>query len=290
MLKKILKWTGIVFGSLLAALLIFIIVVYVKTNARANKIYSVNIQPLEIPTDSASLSLGEHVAGVRGCSDCHANGGVPFFDEKNPIVFLHGSSLTSGKGGIGYTDQDWIRALRHGVGKDGKSLWFMPVQHTTANISNKELGALIAYLKTLPPIDNVHPKKEWKPLGRVLTFLDKFPMFTAEHIDHSATFPNEVKPEETVAYGKYLAIGCSGCHGDNYKGGPAHEPGTPPISDLTPSGHLGKWTSTDFVMAMHTGKTPDGRTLSDNMPWKTLGKAHNEEELKAIYLYLKTLK
>jgi mono/diheme cytochrome c family protein len=290
MLKKILKWTGIVIGSLLVLVLIFYTVVYFKTESRVNKIYTVNIQPLTILTDSASLALGAHISAIKGCNDCHANGGIPFFDDKNPVVLLHTANLTTGKGGINYTDQDWIRALRHGVGKDGKSLWFMPSQHTSANLSNKELGALIGYLKQLPPVDNVHPEKHLKPLGRLLTFFGKFPLFTAEAIDHNALFVDDIKPEVTAAYGKYLAVGCQGCHGISYKGGPGHGPDEPPIPDLTSTSNVGKWTSDQFVTVLHTGKKPDGKVLSDFMPWKTLGKAHTEDELKALYLYLHNLK
>jgi mono/diheme cytochrome c family protein len=290
MLKKILKWTGIVLGSLLGLILLFFIAVYFKTESRANKVYEVKVQQLVIPTDSASYALGAHVAAIRGCMDCHVKGGVPFFDEKNPLALLYTANLTSGKGGINYTDKDWIRALRHGIGKDGKSLWFMPVQHSSAALSNHELAALIGYLKKMEPVDAEHPKKKMKPLGRLLTFLGIFPMFPAEEVNHNATFPDEVKPEATAAYGKYLVVGCQGCHGKNYKGGPSNAPGEPPIPDLTTTGDLGKWNSDQFITALHTGKTPDGRTLSGFMPWSTIGKAHTEEELKAIYLYLHELK
>ncbi|MEO6548685.1 MAG: c-type cytochrome [Ferruginibacter sp.] len=290
MFKKILKWTLRIIGSFLLLAILFYTLVYFKTEARANKVYTVNIQKLVILTDSASLKLGAHVAGVRGCNDCHANGGVPFFDDKNPLALLHTSNLTTGKGGINYTDTDWIRAFRHGLGKDGKSLWFMPVQHTSAGLSNKELGALIGYLKQLPPVNNVHPKKEMKPLGRLLTFLGKFDMFPAEILNHNAIFADEVKPEITAAYGKYLAISCQGCHGNNFRGGPGHGPGEPDIANLTQTGHLGHWGSDQFITAMQTGKTPEGKLLSDYMPWKSLGKAHNKEELQAIFLYLKEMK
>ncbi len=290
MLKKILKWTGILIGSLLVLLLIFYGVVYFKTEARANKIYQVKVQQQTIPSDSASLALGDHIAGVRGCKDCHANGGIAFLNESNPIGLLYAANLTSGKGGINYTDQDYIRALRHGVGKDGKSLWFMPVQHTTAAMGNKDLGALICWLKKMEPVNVVHPQKEMKLLGRILTFLDKFPMFPAELINHNASYPEEVTPAVTAAYGNYLAISCQGCHGENLKGGPSNAPGEPPIPNLTATAHLGKWSSDQFVTTIKTGKTPEGRLLSDYMPWKTMGKAMNEDELKAIYLYLHQLK
>ena len=290
MLKKVLKWIGILIGSLLVLLLIFYAVVYFKTEARANKIYQVNVQQLTIPSDSASLALGDHIAGIRGCKDCHGNGGIAFLNESDPIGLLYASNITRGKGGINYTDQDWIRALRHGLDKTGKSLWFMPVQHTTAAISKKDLGALICWLKKMEPIDVVHPKKEMKPLGRLLTFLGKFPMFPAEMINHNASYPEDVKPAVTEAYGHYLAVSCQGCHGENLKGGPSHAPDEPPIPDLTSTAHLGKWSSDQFIASIRTGKTPEGKLLSDFMPWKTMGKAMYDDELKAIYLYLHELK
>ena len=286
MFKEILKWTGIVIASLLVLLLIFSTVVYFKTQARINKLYDVSIQHLNIPDDSAAYVLGGHIAAVRGCNTCHVNGGIPFFNESNPIMLLYTANLTSGKGGINYTDKDWIRALRHGVGKDGKALWFMPAQHTSALLSNKDLGALICYLKQQKPIDNIHPQKTMKPLGRLLTFLGKFPMFPAEEIDHSAIFPDDIKPEVTAAYGKYLAVGCRGCHGPAFKGGEGQEPGEPLIPDLSTTGRVGNWTSDQFITALHTGKTPEGRMLTDFMPWRTVGKAHTDEELQAVYLYL----
>jgi len=290
MIKKILKWTGIMIASIVGLLLIFYAIVYFKTESRANKKYTVSVQQLTIPTDSASYALGDHVAGIRGCKDCHANGGTPFLDKKNPLGILYTANLTKGQGGINYTDGDWIRTLRHGVGKDGKSVWFMPSQHTSAGLSNRELGALICYLKQLPPVNSTHPKKQMKPLGRLLTFFGQFPMFTAEQVDHNASYPQEVKPEATAAYGKYLVVGCQGCHGPLYKGGPSHGEGEPPIPDISSTGNVGKWTVEGFINTLHTGKTPEGRQLSSFMPWKGIGEAHNETELKALYLYLHATK
>lgn len=290
MLKKVLKWTGILIGSLLIIILIFFAIAYFNTESRAHKVYDVQLQQLTIPSDSASLALGEHIAAVRGCTDCHGNGGKILFDEKNPVVFLPCSNITTGKGGIQYTDQDWVRALRHGLNKDNQPLWFMPAQHTSAALSNQELGALISYLKQLKPVDTNHPAKELKPLGRILTFLKQFPLFPAEEIDHKAVPPEMVKVEVNAAYGRYLAVGCMGCHGPQFKGGPGHGPGEPPILDISSTGRISKWSMDEFITTIRTGHTPDGRVLSDFMPWKTMGSAHTDDELKAIYLYLKEAK
>ncbi|RAJ97628.1 mono/diheme cytochrome c family protein [Larkinella arboricola] len=292
MLMKILKWSGIILGSILLLLIVFYTVVYFQTESRANKLYDVKLQSLTIPNDSASYALGKHIAGIRGCLECHGNdlSGNVFLDESTPLGLLYASNLTRGKGGISYTDQDWIRALRHGLGKDNKSLWFMPSPEVSTPLSNQDMGALIYFLKSQPPVDKTHPAKELKPLGRLLTFLGEFPLFPAEAIDHDAKPVDHIPAAIDPVYGKYLAVTCSGCHGANFKGGPGHSPGEPRIADLTQTGNVGKWNSHDFITAMRTGKTPDGRVLSDFMPWKYLATTYTDDELKAIHLYLHDLK
>lgn len=286
MLKKLLKWVGIALGSVAILLAIFYAVVYFQTESRINNVYNVSLQTLTIPTDSASYILGKHVAEIRGCLGCHGADlahGETFFDEKTPIGVLVAANITAGKGGIAYTDQDWIRALRHGLGKDNKSLWFMP-SHEIFHISNQEMAALIGYLKKQPPVDYLVPTKSIKPLGRILTFMDELPLLPAEKIDHNATYPEEVKLAVNAQYGKYLGIACTGCHSANLKGAPAHSPEQPPIPDISSTGNLGKWTEEGFVQLFHTGKTPEGRVLSKYMPVKDF--TYSDDELKAIYAYL----
>lgn len=290
MLYKVLKWTGIVVGSLALLLIIFYSVVYLKTEASINKVYDVKLQTLAIPDDSAAYAAGRHVAEIRGCLGCHgadlATGEV-FADENSPIGILQASNITRGKGGIQYTDQDWIRALRHGLGKDNKPLWFMP-SHEICGVSNQDMAALISYVKKQPPVDKMVPQKSLKPLGRVLTFMGEFPLLAAEKIDHNATYPDDVKLAVNADYGKYLAVTCTGCHSASYKGAPSHSPEQPPIPDISSTGHLGKWTQADFVNVFRTGKTPEGRVLSKYMPIKDF--TYSDDELKAIYLYLHGVK
>ena len=290
MLRKFVKWTGIVLGSLVLLLLIFYILVYIKTEASINKVYTVKLQPLPIPDDSASYVSGRHIAEIRGCVGCHgadlATGEV-FADENSPIGYIQATNITSGKGGIQYTDEDWIRALRHGLGKDSKPLWFMP-SHEICGLSNQDMAALINYVKRQPPVDKPTPPKSLKPLGRILTFVGEFPLLSAEMIDHNATYVDDVKPAIDAAYGKYLAVTCTGCHTASFKGAPSHSPEQPPIPDISSTGHLGNWTQQGFVQVFHTGKTPEGRVLSKYMPVKSF--TYSDDELKAIYLFLHELK
>ena len=129
MLRNILKWTMLLIGGLLLLAVLFYAVVYFKTEARINKEYHVKLQSLTIPTDSLSYAKGEHIATNRGCRGCHGPnlaGGEALLEPGSPLGVLQSANLTSGKGGIHYTDQDWIRVLRHGLNRQNKSVWFMP--------------------------------------------------------------------------------------------------------------------------------------------------------------------
>lgn len=290
MFKKLLKLSAVILGLLIVLAIGFYIVVYFSTQSRINKIYNVPVQSLAIPTDSSAYLRGKHIADNRGCMGCHgANlGGLEvFFPEGSPMGTLVAKNITAGKGGIQYTDKDWIRLLRHGVNPEGKSVWFMP-SNEVAHLSNQELVDLICFIKQHVPVDNTVPKKEIKPLGRILVFLNKFPLLPAEIINHNATYVEEMRPAITPEYGAYLATTCQGCHSRTYKGGPPLGPGLPPVPDITYTGQTRKWSEADFLTVMHTGKTPEGRQLSEVMPYKYF--SYTEDELKALYAFFHQLK
>lgn len=289
-MKKILKWAGIILSAVVILAAIFYGVVFFSTQSRINKVYDVTVQSLIIPSDSASYKRGQLLATNRGCRGCHGanlGGFEVFLPAGSPMGTLVARNITSGEGGIQYTDEDWIRLLRHGLNKEGKSVWFMP-SNEVAHLSNRDMADLVCYVKHQPPVNHTVPAKELKPLGRIMVFLGKFPLLPAEIIDHNATYKDEITAEATPAYGAYLATTCSGCHSPTYKGAPPLAPGQPPIPNITASGEVGNWTETDFINVMHTGKKPDGRKVSDAMPYQKFN--YSDIELKALYAFLHQLK
>ncbi len=175
-----------------------------------------------------------------------------------------------------------MRAIRHGVDPDGRALMIMPSQNFYY-LNDADLGAVIAYLKTLPPVNNELPDPQLSFLPRVLiaTGMLKFP---AEQIDHS-TRPAIPEAGVTKEYGDYLVhIGlCRDCHGDNLAGNT--NPYAPQGVNLTPGGDLGKWDEATFMHVLRTGNTPAGKRLSIDMPWARFS-GMTDDELKAIWLYL----
>ena len=292
-MKKLLKWLGLAIAGLIGLLIVAVVIVYVISSSRINQTYAVPVDAIAIPADEAAIARGEHIAATRGCADCHGEnlGGAVMIDEF-PVGLFYATNLTAGPGGVGatYSDEDWVRALRHGLGPDGKPLLFMP-SHEFYYLSDEDLGALIAYLKTVPPVDNPPTESSVGPLARVLFLAGQFPLLPAELIDHTAPRPTVPAPGVTAEYGQYLAVGCTGCHGENGAGGPipGGPPDWPPAANLTPTGNLANWTEAEFISTLRTGVTPEGHELkAEYMPWPTIGRL-TDDELKALWLYLKTL-
>jgi mono/diheme cytochrome c family protein len=292
---RALRWIGIGVLSLVGLLLVAVIAVYIISSMRLNKTYQITAETITIPSDAASIERGRHLATSIGqCVDCHGDNlaGREFLNAPG-IVRAFSANLTSGEGGAGrtFSDADWVRALRHGVGADGKPLLIMPAQGFNA-LSPEDLGALIAYVKSVPAVDNVPQASDVQIIGRALFVAGQIQALAAETIDHSV-LPTPAPPAgATKEYGQYLVRvgGCVDCHGPNLSGGPitGAPPSAPLGSNLTPGGEISAWSEDDFIKTIRTGVNPAGKQLDPFMPYKYLG-GLSDDELKAIYLYLKSV-
>jgi mono/diheme cytochrome c family protein len=286
-MKRVLQFFKRALIAVLALFIFAIALLYALSEWKFRRHYDVRVEALAIPTDAAAIARGKHLAdNVMNCHDCHAKdfGGRVMFDGGFLVARLAGPNLTRGKGGIGasYSDADWVRALKHGVRRDGSPLIVMPSQWFS-QLPASDMAAMIAYLKTLPPVDREMPPVSAGPLGRLMV-LQEPKLIPAELIDHTKPLA-AAAPSELIARGEHLAsiAGCRSCHKADLVGGDGPPPGS---SNITPVG-IGAWTKEDFFRTLRTGRTPDNRTLSESMP-RALGNM-SDEELDAIWAYLKTV-
>src|SRR5574342_387983 len=205
-MKRILKLIGKIVGGLIGLIVLAFAVLYiigtVKWNSIRGKEYQIPVEKISIPTDQASIARGEHIATIRMCKDCHTENWSGQSDSVPGLITLSMPNLTPGAGGVGATntDENWVRAIRHGVGYDGRGLVLMP-SATWYYLSDDDLGALIAYLKSLPPVNNEMPKSDLGPLGRVMLALGKLPPEIEPNvitIDHDGPRPIAPQPDVTV--------------------------------------------------------------------------------------------
>ena len=262
--------------------------VHFSLNGRIDKTYAVSVPPIAVPAgDAAAIERGRYLAhGVSMCVECHGEDlGGKMMIESPVMGYIGGTNLTRGRGGLGstYTDEDFVRAIVHGVRKDGRSVVFMPSQDY--KFSQSDVGALIAYLRSVPPVDRVMPPQRPGPMARILTAAGAFPLLPAEMIDHAnVTFAPDRRADTPQAAGEYLisSAGCRGCHGPGLTG----EGGMPGAGNLTPVG-IGHYSESDFKRALREWKRPNGTDILPDMP-RAFGQL-SDEDIAKMFAYLKTV-
>lgn len=306
---KVFKWTGIVLASIIVLLVAAVFIFDGQT-------YDAPYPDIKASKDSAVIARGEYLAyGLAHCAGCHVSsmedfakvaagqrvalaGGFEF--KLGPLGSIRSPNITSDpETGIGkWSDQEIARSLRHGVGHDGRALFdFMPFH----NLSDEDLTAVISFLRTQPPIKNQVEVRDLSFLGKGIN------AFMIKPVGPEGEVAKSVKPDTTPEYGKYLAhyvANCRGCHtnrdlttgaytGPDFAGGFAMEsvmvPGavcvTPNLTPDPETGHITKWSEEQFVARFRGGHV----IKASEMPWDMF-KIATDNDLKAIYRYLRTLK
>lgn len=282
-MKKILKWIGIIVGGLLALLIVAAVGLSIVGGLRLAKTHDVQAEDIPVSGHAASLARGEHLVNVS-CKSCHGAdlSGQPLIDEA-PIGTIYAANIT----GLAEThsEADLVRAIRHGVDTDGRQLMVMPAE-TFVHFSAEDLGAVVAYLQSVPRSGDDTPAPRLAPVGRILLGAGLFgDVFPAEYIDHNAPFHEMPDIGANVAYGEYASRFCMSCHGENLDGSQPPDPESPPAPSLAGAS---TWTEEEFIKTMRTGVTPTGRALDPRfMPWESFGK-FTDDELRGLWMYLQS--
>ncbi len=258
---------------------------------------NVAADPVFVPVDDeAAIERGRHLAEVvTTCTQCHGPdySGLEMADD-----FLLGrlwaSNLTPGRGGIAdRSDADLVRSIRHGIKPDGRPVLMMPSQYLY-HLSDEDLGAVIAFLRSLPPVDREHPGLRLGPVTVLAIASGRVPdLIPANVLAEEPPRMEQPPVAATPGYGEYLVetSGCKVCHHDNLSGGrhPLALPEEPPPPDLRSSSRAAAWSEDDFLLVLRSGVTPEGDRLDPRwMPWPAIGRM-SDTELRAIHRYLRTL-
>ena len=303
MIKKILKWTGII-------LLVLIAGVSIITATRQHVKYDAPYPNIHAVKDSSIIARGKQIIyGPAHCVECHNPGNIDSLLIAGADIPLSGGrNFSFGVGdfysknitpdttyGIGrYTDPEIARVLRYGLHPDGTAVFdFMPFH----NMTDEDLTAVISYLRAQKPVHNKVPEHKPNLLGRVII------AFLVKPVGPSEVIKKSVSRDTSAEYGKYLVTNvanCSGCHTKRDMsgaytgellagGGPIAKEGypalTPPNITGDSSSRIFRWSQDEFVSRFHDGK----RIPFSEMPWNSF-KNMSDTDLKAIYNFLKTVK
>jgi mono/diheme cytochrome c family protein len=288
-------WVLRVLGTVVLLLICTTGAVYAIAEQRMRQRFEVPVHPLPMSDDSATIATGARLAQLRGCIECHGARleGRTLLDNAL-IGRLTPPNLTRGAGGRGaaLAPEDWERAIRHGVRRDGSALFVMPAQEFQG-MTDEDVAAIVAFGRSRPAVDNELPASELGPLGRALFVFGQLDVVPAAAVEQHRTHLSALQAAPTVEYGAYLAVSCTGCHGKTYSGGPL--PGSkssdPPAGNLTPDSATGTggWSEQDFLRAVREGVRPNGSRIDDRYMPLQITRAMTDVELTAIYRFLRTV-
>ena len=280
-MNRLLRWTGVALGGLVALAIIAYAVVYILSERILRRAYEIPPVAISIPTDPASIVEGRRLATIRGCvGGCHGKEveGVVMFDE--PIIGrVVAPNLTAAV--RKYSDSELVGIIRNGVRPDRRSMMIMPAEEFVL-LTDEDLGRIIAFLKSLPAVEGPGPSVSLGPLGRIGVAFGQFKT-VAELIAETVPPPDATNQE--AAYGRYLArTTCASCHGTSLRGD-SNPDFTSPSLQL-----VAAYSAESFAQLMRSGVALGGRSLSTMSPWARQHLSHfRDAEIAALYNYLHNL-
>jgi len=278
--------------------------------------------PTLVTATPDQLARGDYLFNaVLGCPVCHSErdysqfggppqqpfgGGRQCAEPGKPLPGLAESggmpgticfrNITPHETGIaGWSDGEVMRAVREGIGRDDQALFPIMPSFIYRNLSDDDTETVVAYLKTLDPVDNKLPDTAINfPVNWIIRLL---PEPLAQAIPH----PDE---SDTVNYGKYLATvaRCAFCHsprdsrtrlpiaGVEYSGGVEFQGRNSLMysTNLTPHPDgIGTMSEQEFIALFRRTEDPTATDLN-LMPWTYFGNM-SDSDLSAIYAYLTSL-
>lgn len=290
-MRRVLKWIGIVVGGLIALVVLAATAGLLIGSSALTRSYTV---AEEFDASGGDQANGRRLAQLNGCAGCHLEnlGGGEFVNEA-PLGYVAAPNLTTGEGGAAaeMTDTELEHAIRHGVHPSGRPLIIMPAGHFQ-HLSDQELADIIAYIRSVPPVDQSFGEPDLMVPAKLMMGLGVFPadlLLPAGMIDHEAGHLAQ-RPTDPVALGEHVSRICIDCHQADYGGGVnPFDPNSESVPNLTQhEDGLAGWTEAEFAAAVRTGVAPDRNLDPEKMLWPLFSQ-FTDEEVSAIWAYLNSL-
>ena len=293
-MSKLLKWTAIVATVLVVVAALGAWSIDRLAARKQQRVIELAVAPVAYVNDAAAIARGKYLYASRGCMECHGADGAGHDVINDPGgMHVRSPNISPGPGSVvgGYTEVDWVRAIRHGVSPQKHPLFLMPSKDYS-RLTDADLAAIVAYCRSLPPAKGEGAVVRFPFVVKALYVFGQI-QDDADQIDHTLKPPVAIPESASPEHGAYVAQMCKGCHGDGLSGGkiPGTPPEWPPAANLTPGNGsvMPRYPNVDAFMSMlRSGTRSDGTAVSGVMPFKTL--AHlNDTDVAAVYAYLKTL-
>jgi mono/diheme cytochrome c family protein len=273
-MRRILKWAGLGLAGAAGAVLLAVGGAFAASEVMIRWPVAKPQVQMVASADPGAVARGRKVAIVNGCHDCHGKSleGRLFHDDALLKAWGPNLTLLSER-----SDADLDRAIRHGVGADGRRLWVMP-SSAFALLNDQETADLIAYIRAFKAQGTVQPRFELSAMARAGVLLGKFRSESDTIAANARLRLTDAGPRH--AQGRDLARACVECHGPELKGG-----GFLNSPDLT---MVASYDREDFERLLRTGVAAGDRKLglmSSASPGRF--NAWSSQEISALHDYLK---
>ena len=178
--------------------------------------------------------------------------------------------------------EELVGVIRYGVRPDGSSVFVMPSVEFY-HLTDEDIGAIVAFLRSLPESDGPATSVKFGPLGRALFAIGEFAP-AAPKIDPTAPRLDPGDGADPMALGEYLAqTACAECHGTDLAGQEHPAGNTPNLANAA------AYTPEEFRTLLRTGEPRDGRELRlmGDMSIKRF-QHFDDREIDALHIYLST--
>lgn len=261
-------------------------------------------------SDADLIARGKYVATLGDCAACHTaphSAGQDFaggYAIVSPLGTIWSTNITPSKTyGIGdYSEQDFARAVREGVAKDGTHLYPAMPYDAYAGVTDADIHALYAYfMQGVAPVETPPAHVTALPFPFNLRF-----SMAAWNLIYAGGKPFTPVPGLTEAQnrGKYLVdtLGhCASCHsprgllmgpvsGAYLRGGAVGSWIAPDITADAGKG-IGTWSTEDIATYLKTGRA-EGRAQAAGPMAEAVEHSFShldDTDLNAIAAYLKTV-
>lgn len=278
-MKMVLRWTGRVLAVLILLLLLAAVYVYFASSRVMSRTYEATPEALPQPT-AAQLADAPRQARILGCISCHGEGlkGDLMFEAPG-VAAIWAPNLT--EVAARSSNQQLAAAIRQGIGHDGRGLFVMP-SGLYSRLSETEVAALIAFIRSQPKTGKPVPRLSIGPIGRLAVVQGKIRQQPERIEEFGANWPHELGPR--YAAGRRIAATvCADCHMPDLLGGTMEDGEEAPNLSIA-----GAYDYEQFRTLMRTGKGAGGRELGLMSKISRLDlKYLTDAEIRALHDYLK---
>lgn len=268
------RWLAAVATALVAIPLLAFACVYLESQPMLDRKYPLPPSSIRASSGGAAVARGDRLAHAFGCTDCHRPNLEGAFIPDFGVWSLNLTQLATT-----FSDQDFDRAVRHGLRPNGTSVAEYMPSDAFQYMSDADLSDILAFIRA-------HPPHGIAPALPTYGIVQRYALLTGKGKTGQMWFPLQRPALELGSKyerGRHIAMtACGECHTTSLQGAVPPQAGQPPDLSIVVA-----YDRPSFFHFMHTGKALGNRELPMMSAVARVRVGHlSDADLNALYDYL----